>query len=89
MNEPSTVTTWSVDIQLGEHQGHSHAQVRLHTQAPTALTATGRADLSPLDPQDVPEIGFELAAGRALIALGEKLVRTGRDDVDALSESER
>jgi hypothetical protein len=74
MTEPSTVTTWTVDIQLGEHQGHSHAQVRLHTQAPTALTAT----------YPVPEIGFELAAGRALIALGEKLVRTGRDDVDAL-----
>jgi uncharacterized protein DUF1876 len=62
MNEPSTVTTWSVDIQLGEHQGHSHAQVRLHTQAPTALTATGRADLSPRDPQDAdPSRGTDRA----------------------------
>ena len=43
--------------------------------------ASGSAELSPSDRYDVPEIGFELAAGRALIALGELLVDTGRADL--------
>jgi hypothetical protein len=81
------VTTWSVHLQLGDRDGHSHATARLHTGSPRELTASGTAELSPGDPSDVPEIGFELAAGRALIALGELLVSTGRADVDGVLTS--
>ena len=57
--------------------------------SPASSTASGTAELSPRDPYDVPEIGFELAAGRALIALGELLVGTGRADLgDALVGSD-
>jgi hypothetical protein len=88
MSMTPQVTTWSVEIQLGDRDGHSHAEARLRTGAATHLAATGHADLSPADPYDVPEVGFELAAGRALIALGELLVATGREDVDEVVASE-
>ncbi|MBO0727918.1 MAG: DUF1876 family protein [Acidimicrobiaceae bacterium] len=58
--------------------------MRLHTDDRTNLTATGTAYLSPKDPYDVPEIGYELAAGRALVALGERLIAAGSDDVQGV-----
>jgi hypothetical protein len=51
--------SWSVQIDLGEHNGATHAIARLHTQDRTSLTGTGFARLNPADP-NVPEIGDEL-----------------------------
>jgi len=81
MTEMPQVTTWTVELLLGDRDGHSRATAHLHTGVARELTASGTAELSPRDPYDVPEIGFELAAGRALIALGELLVGTGRADL--------
>jgi hypothetical protein len=53
---------------------------------PDPLPATGTARLSPRDKVVVAEIGYELAAARALTRLGEKLLATARLDVDALNE---
>ncbi len=65
---------WSVRIFLSEHDGGTHAEARLDTGG-TSLTGTGSARLSPAD-TDVPEIGDELAAGRALSSLAAVLLRT-------------
>jgi len=76
--------TWTVELLLSERDGATHAEARLLSGLPTPLTATGDARLSPHDPVDVPEIGYELAAARALTRLGEALLRTAGADVDAL-----
>ena len=80
-----TVTKWTVEIQLGEREGHSHAEAKLITGVEPALHATGDARLSGKDPVDVPEIGYELAAARALRALADVLLKTAEDDVEAVA----
>jgi hypothetical protein len=79
-----STTTWHVELLLSERDGVSHAEARLDTGLPTQLTATGDARLSPHDPVDVAEIGYELAAARALTHLGEALLRTAGADVAGL-----
>ena len=81
-----TTTTWTVELYLSERDGVTHAEARLLTGLPEPLTATGTARLAPNDPVDVAEIGYELAAARALTSLGDKLLATARLDVDALNE---
>ena len=43
------VHTWSVELLIGEREGHTHAEARLHTNDATHLPATGRARLRPSD----------------------------------------
>jgi hypothetical protein len=76
--------TWTVELLLSEHDGTTFAEARLHSGLPTALVATGEARLSPRDPVDVAEIGYELAAARALTKLGAALLNTAEADVDVL-----
>jgi hypothetical protein len=76
--------TWTVELLLSERDGATHAEARLHTELPAPLTATGDARLSPHDPVDVAEIGYELAAARALHHLAEELLRTANADVQGL-----
>jgi len=76
--------TWTVELLLSERDGTTLAEARLHTGLPTALVATGEARLSPQDPVDVSEIGYELAAARALTKLGAALLSTAEGDVDVL-----
>jgi len=80
-----TTTTWTVEVFLSERDGRTCAEARLHTGLPEPLTATGFARLSPEDRTDVAEIGYELAAARALAQLGQLLLATAQLDVDALN----
>ena len=77
---------WSVDIYLEEHPEtrHTRAEARLHTGDPIDIRGFGTSSRNPRDP-DVPEIGDELAAARALANLAENLRRTATADVEALS----
>jgi hypothetical protein len=80
-------TTWSVDIHLSEHEGMTRAVAKLHTNDPTKLVGTGFARLNPTD-RDVPEIGEELAAARALHALADRLLGAAVGDIsDVTHES--
>ena len=72
--------SWTVSIDIGEHEGVTHATAHLHTGAPTDLTGRGEAHLNPKD-HDVPEIGDELAAARALSDLAHVLLTTAADDI--------
>jgi hypothetical protein len=76
--------TWSVEIFIGEQDGSTHAEARLHTNDRTEYVATGSARLNPAD-HDVPEIGDELAAARALSALGHRLVEAAAGDIEAIT----
>ncbi|HCB06710.1 MAG TPA: DUF1876 family protein [Nocardioides sp.] len=84
-----TTQTWTVELLLSERDGVTHAEARLHSGVPTPLTASGEARLSLHDPLDVAEIGYELAAARALTHLGEALLQTAGADVDALLRESR
>ncbi len=77
-------TTWSVEIHLGEHEGHTRAVAKLRTNDRTNLVGTGFARLNPSD-RDVPEIGEELATARALHALADRLLGAAVGDIAAIT----
>lgn len=79
-NDTPISKSWTVQIDLGEHDGQTRAVARLHTGDHTLLTGTGWARLNPADP-NVPEIGDELAAARALSRLAHILLDAAADDI--------
>ncbi len=72
--------SWKVDIFVGEDEGHTYAEARLHTEIGDGLLGIGRAHVSAQD-RDVPEIGDELAVARALTDLGHRLLLTASGDI--------
>ena len=79
-----SISTWSVEVLIGERDGQTHAEARLHTKDNTHLTAVGRARLRPTD-RDVPEIGAELATARALADLSHQLLQAAIDDIEGVT----
>ncbi|MFG2139912.1 dsRBD fold-containing protein [Streptomyces sp. NPDC048650] len=69
----ATTAEWDVRLYLSEEDGTTRARVELDTGT-IALTGHGTARCSPQD-EDVPVVGDELAAGRAMHDLGSKLMR--------------
>jgi hypothetical protein len=82
----TTARTWTVDIYIDEHddQRRTHAQARLHTGADTHLTGEGTAMRNPGD-REVPEIGDELAAARALADLSHRLLEAAASDIEQMT----
>lgn len=81
----SHTTEWKVRLHLFEEERMTKARVVLETGT-TSLTGHGTAHCSPGD-TDVPEIGDELAAGRALHDLARQLVDTAERDIGAVDAS--
>ena len=75
------VKQWTVTIDIDEHEGHTRAVARLHDRDTERLTGVGLARLDPAD-RDVPEIGDEIAAARALSDLSHRLLQTATEDVE-------
>ena len=75
---------WTVDIIIDEHEGRTRAEARLRTRDDTHLTGTGLAKRNPADP-DVPEIGDELAAARALSRLAHELLDAAAADIEGVT----
>jgi hypothetical protein len=73
---------WRVVVHLSEDRKRTIAHATLGDGGPE-LTGHGEAHRSPYD-SDVPRIGDELAAGRALMDLGQKLLRVTEDDIGTL-----
>ncbi|MFH8788602.1 dsRBD fold-containing protein [Streptomyces roseoverticillatus] len=78
---PHTVE-WNVHLDLFEDEGTTKARATLDTGT-TTVTGRGVAMCAPGD-RDIPEIGDEFAAGRALRDLGEQLLHTAEHDVAAV-----
>lgn len=74
--------TWHVDVYLYEDAGRTHADAVLTTDAGTELRHDGVARRRPTD-REVPEIGDELAACRALFGLAQDLLEASVADVAA------
>jgi hypothetical protein len=80
--------TWKVHIdlfntsQVRSDEPLTTAHAVLTTSAGTTLNGYGRARRNPAD-AEVPEIGEELAAARALRDLADRLLRATSDDISA------
>lgn len=79
---------WTVTLDIDEHDGQTRAVARLHTRDERSLKGVGLARRNPAD-HDVPEIGDELAAARALGDLTGHLLRTVADDLEAVTAPAR
>jgi hypothetical protein len=75
---------WRAEIFVGEQDGHTYAEARLHTELGDSLLGVGRARLNP-DDYDVPEIGDEIAVARALTDLGHRLLITAAQDLEQVT----
>ena len=79
-----TVTTWTVTVDIDEHDGHTRAVARLRPNDTDEVVGVGLARLSPED-RDVPAIGAELAVARALSELSHRLLRSATEDVEQVT----
>ena len=79
-----TARRWTVEILVGEEDGHTYAEATLHDDIGNHVLGAGRATLNPSD-HDVPEIGDEIAVGRALTDLGRRLLRTAAGDIESVT----
>ena len=79
---------WTVDVYLTEESQEgtvrTSAEARLRTEDATDLRGRGQARKHPKD-LDVPEIGDELAAARALSDLAHQLLQAAADDIEAVT----
>jgi hypothetical protein len=78
------MTEWTVSIQLTEVDGRTHASAVLHSGTGNELTGKGSARKAPAD-VDVPEIGDELAAARALADLSHHLLESAATDIEGMT----
>ncbi|MDG9701625.1 DUF1876 domain-containing protein [Streptomyces sp. DH37] len=74
---------WKVRLHLYEDGGTTKAQAVLDLGG-TAITGQGVARRNPHD-RDIPEIGDELAAGRAMNDLAQKLLSVARSDIEGVA----
>jgi hypothetical protein len=81
------VKNWRVDLYLFEQDASTTAHAVLHTGAPTELDSRGEAHRNPRD-VDVPEIGDEVAAARALRHLADRLLGVASTDIEAVEGHE-
>ncbi|MEU4495802.1 DUF1876 domain-containing protein [Streptomyces sp. CA-135486] len=73
---------WKVGLSLVEEEGTTKATAVLETGTAT-LTGHGTAHCNPQD-VDIPAIGDELAAGRAMRDLAGQLMRVADRDLEAV-----
>jgi hypothetical protein len=71
---------WEVKINISEEGKDTHVRAVLTTMDGTTIEGVGHARRNPRD-RAVPEIGDELAAGRALIDLGHRLVQLAATEI--------
>ncbi|MFJ3903878.1 DUF1876 domain-containing protein [Streptomyces sp. NPDC090025] len=72
---------WKVGVDLVEEGGRTTAEARLDTGTST-VTGHGTAHRNPAD-ADIPAIGDELAAGRAMKDLAGRLMRAADREMEA------
>lgn len=75
---------WTVVIHLSEDDTATHAHAVLHTRDGIPVHTHGSARRNPHDAQ-VPEIGEELAASRAMNAMADRLMDIANRDIQAVT----
>jgi len=77
------VKTWHVELFIDEDGDRTVARAVLHTGDTSHVEGRGATKRAP-DDVDVPEIGDEVAAARALHELADDLLRTAAGDIAAI-----
>ena len=78
--------TWTVQVLITEEGSTTTARAVLDTgEDAREVVGTGRSKRNPHD-LAVPEIGDEVAAARALAALGSALLDVATDDIAGVTE---
>ena len=80
--------TWHMEIYLYEDEDSTRAEAVLRTDAGTEIRHAGIARRNPAD-RNVPEIGDELAACRAVTGLAHDLLEATVTDVTAADVDHR
>lgn len=76
-----TTPTWTVAIDFSEDEDQTRADASL-TGGPASLQGWGRARRNPIDP-DVPAVGEEIAAARALSDLAHHLLEQAAHRIES------
>lgn len=72
--------SWKVDLTIVERDGQTTVHATLVGDGGPAMSAEGQAHLNPVD-SDVPVIGDEIAAARALRRLADALLASAATDI--------
>jgi hypothetical protein len=75
---------WHVEIDFDEDETHTHATVRAQRGYGDTVTTLGDAYRNPKDGSQ-PMIGEEIAAARALIALGTELLQSAASRIEQVT----
>lgn len=75
---------WTVEIDFDEDDAHTRAVARATVRDDKTLTTHGDAYRNPRD-ESRPLIGEEIAAARALIALGTELLQTAASQIEQVT----
>jgi hypothetical protein len=74
--------TWNVHIAIDTRDRLTRAEARLEGKPDSVLVGEGTARANPND-ENVPDIGCELAAARAISELSHQLVHSTIQDIEA------
>lgn len=77
----TTVKTWQIEVHIEEEGDETQAVASLKGRTEGQVRGVGRAKRNPDDPQ-VPRIGDELAAARALSELVHHLLEIAARDIE-------
>ena len=80
----SVTKSWTVEIRISEGDWETAAEARLTTDQMQGLLGHGTARRNPVD-SNVPAVGDELAAARALSDLSHRLVETAVQTIEGVT----
>ncbi|MBU8813529.1 dsRBD fold-containing protein [Mycolicibacterium goodii] len=81
MYDKDLTNRWFVEIEFSEDDIHTHASAHARLMDDGSMATTGDAYRNPKDP-NLPRIGEEIAAARALIALGTELLHSASKHIE-------
>jgi hypothetical protein len=84
MDDKKLDNMWHVDIKFVEDETHTHATVTARLRDGATATTTGDAYRNPTD-ESQPMIGEEIAAARALFALGTELLHAASSRIEQVT----
>jgi len=84
MYDRDLTNIWRIEIRFDEDETHTHAIAHVDFGDDEDMTAVGDARRNPKDPNQ-PMIGEEIAAARALIALGTDLLHRAGGRIEAVT----
>ena len=84
MYDKDLTNKWRVEIDFDEDETHTHATVRAQCADGETVTTLGDAYRNPKDSSQ-PMIGEEIAAARALIALGTELLQSASSRIEQVT----